>query len=89
MNDLRNRLRVIKKSIMPDAIPMSICRDQAGEISTLDGLTVVQPMLEGLFTDISCNDPDIAHLLRSMDTEKTVNIEIITLVNGELIRESI
>lgn len=89
MIDLRKRLTAIKKTLSPDVIPISICRDQAGEISTVDGMNVLQPMLDGAFTDIVCNDPDIAALLRSMDTEKTVNIEIISLVNGELIRERI
>lgn len=89
MIDLRNRLKAIQKAIMPDLIPLSVCKSQSGEIMILEGMNVIEPMLDGTFTDIACNDRDIAHLLRSMDTDQTTNIEIICLVNNELIREKI
>ena len=90
MNDLKNRLRAISKSIeQKPYLPRSICRKISGEIIELEGLTVLQPFLNGSFSEVATEDPDIAQLLRSMDTDKTVIIEILSLVNGKLIRETI
>ena len=64
MNDLKDRLRAISKSIeQKPNIPRSICRKISGEIIELDGLTVLQPFLNGSFSEVATEDPDIAHLL--------------------------
>ena len=75
---LSNRLKAIAKTIEGQpCFPVSICKRTTGETVEYDGLTVLQPFLDGELSEIRCNDPDIVNLLKSMAADDPVTIDIL------------
>lgn len=83
-SSIRNRIDALRRSIDKEIdLPKSICRFTDGSITQLAGLNVLQPFLDGRIMELVCDDANTAYMLRAMDTEKTVKIEIVTQQNGD------
>ena len=82
-NATKSKLNAVEKALSSKPmIPRTICKFKDGSVSQIIGMNVLQQFLDGEISAVCCDDPDIAHLLRALDTEKTVKIELITLVPG-------
>ena len=85
-----NRLFALEKAVNAKAhIPRTICKMKNGTIQELSGMSVLQPFLEGAIVEAVCDDADIAYLLRSMDSENAVPIEVYMIANGKPVRQYI
>lgn len=56
--------------------PTCDCLMTDGTRQRLFGMTVVQPFLNGDVAELVTNDGDLAAMLRAMDTNETIKIEI-------------
>ncbi len=84
------RLIALEKAVNAKAnIPRSICKMKDGTITEINGTSIIQPFLNGDIVEAVCDDADIACLLRAMDSENTVPIEMYMIVNGKPVRQSI
>ena len=82
-NTTKSRLNAVEKALSAKPlIPRTVCKFKDGSVSQITGTSVLQPFLDGEISAVCCDDPDLAHLLRAMDTERTVKIEIISPVPG-------
>lgn len=57
--------------------PTCNCRMKDGGEKRFSGLMVLQPFLDGEIAALTTNDADIASMLRQMDTDNTVEINLI------------
>ena len=67
--------------------PRCVVRMSSGEVKVIEGLSAVMPFLDGQIVHIACDDPDVAGLLRAMDTDHNITIEIISNDGDKLKRE--
>lgn len=86
----RARLEAIEKTMNArPSLPCCVCQMTDGKRKEFQGFTVLQPFLDGEITSISCDDTDMAHMLREMDTEKTISIEVTWKDGYSVYRENI
>lgn len=72
------RIRALENMIRSKtAVPTCLCRMKYGGEKRFFGMSVLQPFLDGEITAITTNDADLASMLRNMDTEETVEINLI------------
>jgi hypothetical protein len=87
ISSAKSKIAAIEKSLAAAVeYPKSICKLKDGSITQIIGVSVVQPFLEGKFSEICCDDADIAYLLRAMDFDNKVKIELISLESGDKIK---
>lgn len=79
------RLEALEMALQTPKMPRSICRMSDGSIKEIKGLAVLLPFLDGKISSVVCDDADTANLMRAMDTEKAVDIEI-AYPDGDAIR---
>lgn len=73
----RARLEAVEKLIKSKTTwPTCICLMKGGGQQRLFGMMVLQPFLDGEIDAITTNDADLAAMLRGMDTEETVKIDV-------------
>ena len=57
--------------------PTCDCLMKDGDEKKFFGMMVLQPFLDGEIVALTTNDADLAAMLRQMDTDKTVEINLI------------
>ena len=88
-SSVKNKIAAIEKSLAAmNEHPKSICKLKDGTITQILGMSIVQPFLNGEITEVCCDDADIACLLRAMDMENKVKIEMISLESGDRIKRT-
>lgn len=86
----RARLEALEKTLgARPSCPRCVCVMTNGERQEFHGFAVLQPFLDGEITSISCDDADMARLLRAMDTAKNISIEITWKDGYTVCRENI
>lgn len=82
------RLKALE-SAKRDVFPRSVAVMRDGTIRQFCDLAVLQPFLEGEIQHVACDDADIAGLLRALDAQHDVTIEIVSSDGDKLNRERI
>ena len=86
-SSVKSKIAAIEKTLAAaDKFPKSICKLKDGKIIQIIGMSVIQPFLNGEISEVCCDDEDIAYLLRSMDIDRTIKIDLISLVSGDRIK---
>ena len=70
-------VKALEKAIKANASFWCLCRMVDGELHPLCGLSLIRPFLDGSIEALACNDSETAHLLRGLDAEKRVSIELV------------
>lgn len=72
------RVRALENLIRSKTkIPTCVCRMKDGGEKRFFGMMVLQPFLDGEVAAMTTNDADLAAMLRQMDTDNTVEINLI------------
>lgn len=86
-SSINSRIEALKRSIDKKIdLPKAICKLTDGTITQFVGFNVLQPFLDGKITEIVCEDANTAYMLRAMDIEKTIKIELISIESGDRIK---
>ncbi len=72
--DAKKRLDALERLTNPSNIPISICRMADGDIRTYEGLSVLEPFIDGKISLVICDAAATAQLLRAMDKEKAIEV---------------
>ena len=88
-NNIYSRLDALESALQSPRIPRSFCVMRDGNHLEFDGLTILEPFLDGKIVSLVCNDADIARLLRAMDAERITEIELVCMDGVNIIREKI
>lgn len=73
----RARLQAVEKLIKGKSTwPTCDCLMRDGNEQRLFGMMVVEPFLNGDIVALTTNDADLAAMLRAMDTDETINIDV-------------
>ena len=70
-------------------IPRCVAKMHDGDVKTFDGLSAMMPFLDGRIVHVACDDADVAGLLRALDAEHKVTIEIVANDGDRLTRTKI
>ena len=88
-SSVKNKIAAIEKSLAAmNEHPKSICKLKDGSITQIIGISVIQPFLDGEIIEVCCDDADIACLLRAMDMDNKVKIELISIESGDRIKRT-
>ena len=72
------RIRALENKMRSKPVlPTCICTMKDGGEKRFFGMMVLQPFLDGDIAALTTNDADLASMLRAMDTESTVEINLI------------
>ena len=86
-SSVKSKIAAIEKSLAAmNEHPKSICKLKDGSITQIIGMSVIQPFLDGEIIEVCCDDADIACLLRALDMEKKIKIELISIESGDRIK---
>lgn len=88
-HNITNRVDLLERAISSLDVPKSVCQMEDGTIDRIEGLSVIAPFLEGKIKSVVCDNPDVANLLRAMDSENHVKIEIAYQCGDYINREEI
>ena len=73
----RARLEAVEKLIKNKPTwPTCDCLMNDGGKKRLFGMMVIQPFLDGEIAAVTTNDADLAAMLRAMDVDETITIEV-------------
>lgn len=88
-SSVKSKIAAIEKSLAAmNEHPKSICKLKDGSITQIIGISVIQPFLDGEIIEVCCDDADIACLLRALDMEKKIKIELISIESGDRIKRT-
>lgn len=84
---MMKRMRAIEARLSDGTqVPVNLVRMQDGTIRELYGMNAVPALLAGGVEAITCFDADIAALLRALDSENQVKIEVVWMNGDSVVR---